>query len=142
MPTEMARAAVDVAGAVAHAGADQPWHSTDGHRTPLVARPCASPCPSRSILVVGAGRASPCGGLKETADRQRGQDPAHCRRSGLEFGREQIADRQAPIRTPALRQLSDLVFGRTVFEAVDPLNRAPQREVAGEKHVRPIEGHE
>src|SRR4029079_8146770 len=55
---------------------------------------------------------------------------------------EQIAHREAPIGAPAVRNLSHLVVSRRLVEAVRSLDRAPEREVARKKDVRPIERHE
>src|SRR4051794_19546471 len=66
------------------------------------------------------------------------------RPSGLPvvFGCEQVAHCKAPIRPPAVRHLSYLVLGGKVVEAVRPLDRATEREVAREEHVGPVERDE
>jgi hypothetical protein len=43
---------------------------------------------------------------------------------------EQVADGEAPIGPPAIRHLGDLGFGREVVEAVGPLDRVSEREIA------------
>src|SRR5215471_45720 len=58
------------------------------------------------------------------------------------LGREEVADRKAPIRAPAVGDLSHLVVGGKVIEAVLALNCTPQRKVAREKDVGPIERDE
>ena len=70
------------------------------------------------------------------------RSPEFISSSLLVFGREQVAHGKAPIRPPAIRHLSHFVFGRKVVEAVRSLDRAPEREVAGEKDVGPVESHE
>ena len=54
--------------------------------------------------------------------------------------REQVADGQAPVRPPAVRELDQLLVGWQVVECILSLDRAPQRQVAGEEHVGPVEG--
>src|SRR3954453_5919107 len=56
-------------------------------------------------------------------------------RSCVVLRREEIAHREAPVRAPTVRKLDELVLGRNVVEAVDALNRAPQRDVAGGVNV-------
>src|SRR5204863_6956164 len=60
-------------------------------------------------------------------------------RSCVVLRREEIAHREAPVRAPTVRKLDELVLGRNVVEAVDALNRAPQRDVAGEVDVGAVE---
>src|SRR6185436_12305217 len=53
--------------------------------------------------------------------------------------REEVAHGEAPIRPPAVRELAQLGLGRNVVESVESLDRAPQRDVAREEDVGPIE---
>ena len=53
-------------------------------------------------------------------------------RGFVEFGGEQVADGQAPMRSPAFRQLEHLVVRREMVEAIGALHCPPERQVAGE----------
>src|SRR5579863_7101630 len=59
--------------------------------------------------------------------------------SFLEFGREQVADRETAIRPPALGYLEHLVLGWEVVESVGALHCPAEREIAREQHVGPVE---
>jgi hypothetical protein len=58
------------------------------------------------------------------------------------LGREQVADCEAPIRSPAFRELEQLVVRRGMVEAVRALDCSPEREVARQEHVGSVEGDE
>src|SRR6187401_2742610 len=72
----------------------------------------------------------------------RASSAQHVSRSPVVLRREHVAHREAPIRPPAIRDLSHFVFAGKVVEAVRPLDRASEREVAREEDVRPVESHE
>jgi hypothetical protein len=55
------------------------------------------------------------------------------------FGGEQVADGQAPIRSPAFRWLEHLGVRWEMVEAIGALDGTPEREVAGQEHVGAIE---
>src|SRR4249919_3797320 len=58
------------------------------------------------------------------------------------FGREQVAHGEAPIWPPAIRHLSHFLFGRKLIEAIRSLDRASEREVAGQKDIGTLKSDE
>src|SRR4051812_21483131 len=63
-------------------------------------------------------------------------------RSGGVLRREEVARREAPVRTPPVGKLDQFVLRRDVVESIEPLNRTPQRDVAREEHVGTVERDE